>query len=67
MSIQRAFWFTVALLFAAALNVWAYVYAMLNRAAPGAKVSSAECTDTETAAKQNPNKMLFISCGGFLE
>ncbi len=48
-----------------------YSHAFVSKVCEAARVllfgPSKTATSTQTAAKQNPNKMLFISCGGFLE
>lgn len=52
-----------------ALAAIAVAWVMSSPLVAGAKTAAAPmCTDAETEGqtKENPNKMLFISCGGFL-
>jgi len=55
----------------AALLMSAYFFAhnLLNWAKAGNKFSEEECTDPsiDAFAHTNPNKVLFVSCGGFFD
>lgn len=69
MSIQRTLLALGTGTFAFVVNAYAYLHATVL-AAPSGVVASAteECVETkEGASKENPHKMLFVSCGGFLE
>jgi hypothetical protein len=55
---------------ALALGIFGYMQWALADLFHGQKLSIGEqCTEADLMAteKENPNKMLFISCGGFLE
>jgi hypothetical protein len=54
--------------FALGLVVYAYVHQYFtSKGATIAQADSCDLPEGQVSAKQNPNKMLFISCGGFLE
>lgn len=58
---------TLAVVLAVGAGALAYVHQLFVSVAPGAKMVAAdECTQPQ-APKENPNKTLFISCGGFFE
>lgn len=59
----------LAVIFAIVLNVYVLVHALFTkRADSGVKLAANNCSDpTGTELKVNPNKMFFISCGGFFE
>ena len=69
MTIKRGALVVFGVLFVAALGVYLFVHNLYQRTF--AKVSLGnqnECADPILAkTTTNPNKMLFISCGGFLE
>ena len=71
MSIRASLLFVIAIGFSLALNVYLRAHALLNKDVSGTRLTTGnECTDDPHAyetQKTNPNKMLFISCGGFLE
>jgi hypothetical protein len=70
MNIGRATLVTLALAVSIILNVSVLLYVYLQRAAGYGKLAQADICDGDsvpTAAKQNPNKAFFISCGGFIE
>ncbi len=52
---------------ALALNLYLYAQAFLQHVSGGSVARADECLPGDGAPKENPNKMLFISCGGFLE
>jgi hypothetical protein len=54
--------------FALGLVVYAYVHQyFVSKSATVAKADTCDLSEAQGSEKQNPNKMLFISCGGFLE
>lgn len=72
MSIRRSALFVIAFAFALLLNAYFFMHMVWNRALfQQGKISKGDqCGDDvigQTAPRTNPNKMLFISCGGFLE
>ena len=69
MRIRRAFLLTAAFLFAASLNCYLFVHELLSRTDPTPKLSAGDCPDPaeEVPAQTNPNKALFVSCGGFID
>ncbi len=73
MNAKRALIVTVAFIFALLLNAYLFVHMLWNASIHKlgkTSVAHNECEDgsaTEQGKKVNPNKMLFISCGGFLE
>lgn len=68
MSLKRAMLYSTAVLFGLVVTAYVYTHALLQNLAHGAKLSAADhCEDSSAAPKANPNKMLFISCGGFLD
>jgi len=60
----------LASLFSLALMVYVFVYDLIHAKSGGvlSRVDD-QCNDPaqQGAQKENPSKMLFISCGGFLE
>lgn len=67
MAIKRAIIYTAAIAFGLLMSAYLFAHTALQSIMAGSKLSAAECTDTDSAAVSNPNKMLFISCGGFLD
>ncbi len=66
--LRTSFLVVGAFIAALVLNVAVYVHGLFNSAPQSLKLSlGEECTDDSQAPTTNPNKMLFISCGGFLE
>lgn len=69
MAFKRAFLVPAAIMFAMLLSAYIFSRDVVRSLVGGGKLSAAECTDAAAAqtTSQNPNKMLFISCGGFLD
>jgi hypothetical protein len=67
MRVRRVFLVAIAGVFALLLNVYVVVSALMNRSDAGTKLTADECADPDIQTQTNPNKMLFMSCGGFLE
>ncbi len=60
----------LASLFSLVLMFYVFVYDLLHAKSGGSlALSDDQCTDPaqQGVKKENPNKLLFISCGGFLE
>ena len=69
-TIRKAALVGVAFMFAGLLYAYVYVQQFFTRNDAPKLASGDECapdTSLQQVPKQNPNKMLFISCGGFLE
>lgn len=68
MSIKHTALIVAAFCFGFALSMYAYALVLWNKFPLNAKMAVSNCDNTEAGSKTvNPNKMLFISCGGFLE
>ena len=69
MRISRALMMVAATAFALGLNVYLVMHALMSKGSAGQKLASEECVNPDTAApsQTNPNKLLFISCGGFID
>jgi len=73
MSVRRSILIVAAFVFAALLSVYLFVQELWNHAVrdPGRLAAADRCEPDASGAEQtqrvNPNKMLFISCGGFLD
>ena len=70
MNVRRLPLVLLAIVLAAVLNAYLFFQAAVQKISASGKVSiENECTDPSGVSlkKENPNKMLFISCGGFLE
>lgn len=63
--------FAAAFVFAFGLQAYLLVQSVLSKPSAGTKLTKADdCEDSATtpaAPQENPNKLLFISCGGFEE
>ena len=67
---KRSFLLVLAAIFGVGLNSYLIVYAFCGDTWTHyfkSMIGNESKTDAEQSAKTNPNKMLFISCGGFLE
>ena len=68
MNIRRLSLIVVALAFSVLLNLYLFAHALWKSAAPKLAVGdSCDEKSVSSSPKENPNKMLFISCGGFIE
>jgi hypothetical protein len=72
MSLRKVPILVVAALFSLLLNAYLFLQTLMVEGDSKAQKLSMgdECKnapDSQVSAKTNPNKMLFISCGGFLE
>ena len=70
MSIKRSFLIILAAIFALLFNAYMFFHGLLHKDGSRIALGYSDKYDGETAsqsAKNNPNKMLFVSCGGFLE
>lgn len=69
MSLKRGVIVLLAFVFAIFLNVYLYLHSVLRATFAGrTNTVSNACEDTQDPAeKVNPNKLLFISCGGFFD
>lgn len=67
MSLKRSALLLVTGGVALTIGIYVFVERVLSYNGVGPKLTSLECTDASTQSKVNPNKMLFISCGGFLD
>jgi len=67
--VSRLFLFVVASVFALGLQAYLLVQSMLHKTPSSTNFAKAdECEDPAAMTSQeNPNKLLFISCGGFEE
>lgn len=73
MTIQRSILIITAFVFAAFLNAYLFVQSVWGHVTkhPG-QLAMGDACESDSATGQhtqrvNPNKMLFISCGGFLD
>lgn len=68
MRIRYALILAVAGLVALAIESYLFMHSLLTKRTTHSSISAAGCTDPNSEeAKKNPNKLYFISCGGFLE
>lgn len=72
MNLRRAPFYVLAALFALALNAYVLFNEVMQKAHSNGKLSltnTNECDDPSqnNAPAENPNKLLFVSCGGFEE
>lgn len=66
-SLRRKLLLGLAAISAVFTWTYGYIHTLWHGGAPHSNLSVAECANDVRAAKDNPHKMLFISCGGFLE
>jgi hypothetical protein len=72
MTVRRSLLIVLAALFALALNLYLAAQQLWHHAAKAdGRFAAADRCEPDASALQgpkvNPNKMLFISCGGFLD
>ena len=61
-------WFAVAFAFALVLSAYLYGQSLWHAFLHKTSLAKADqCDDLDQGAIVNPNKMLFISCGGFID
>lgn len=70
MGAKRYILFGLAAISTVALNTYFFSQSIFASASESPKLATADqCVDekAEAAPAENPNKVLFVSCGGFLE
>jgi len=70
MATKRGLLVIAAFIFSLVLAAYLFTYGLWKSVFHSGKLSlTNECTDptAESGARVNPNKMLFISCGGFID